>query len=529
VHSIKLRACALILLAAAAAAGGFISLARTDHPSGRDGYYYLVQMKSLEEEGEMHSPEYSPVYLPLLVLRSITGDYTAAYRMGAVLFKVLFVLSVYSFAKSVVGSARNKAGDRAGWIPLLAAALSAASPSLNYFFTQFPKNMLGFAMFLYFAAAVTATGRRARNDAGRRWRLAAALLLFTVTFFTHRFAAVLSLLFLAIYLVPASARVVGRLFKGGRGYRRLLYSAALAALLLVVILLAAHRLPLAPSIADLQRVTGDLSLSPIFVPASFMEHFGSFRMSLTWRIELFAVPLFCFLSLLMLLLRRKEFTGMGPAYPAVVLVSMTGLFPFLTFSLTGIAYRLLFATLLLWPLVLLPCIGMVLDKLLKPLWAPGAVFLLLAAFSFITNGTYDPEIHDPPWDCYRELAGEIIQALDGEEHELIVAHGALAEMITFAFGEDALPWSPEEEFQRDRVWRVTAGVLGDEISYYLSPEVAETLFIDLRGDYGLLREDAWEDFLQAISDDPVMMHAVDNWRNPMEMRPSYLVGDRVDK
>ncbi len=119
-----------------------------------------------------------------------------------------------------------------------------------------------------------------------------------------------------------------------------------------------------------------------------------------------------------------------------------------------------------------------------------------------------------------------MSALDEEEFDLIIAHRSLAEFITFRYRVDALPWAPEEHFQRDRVWRITAGILGDEVSYYLSPDIAETRFVRLGGDYGLLREDHWETFVEKVSDDPVMMEAVEVWRNPLAVRPAFLVGNR---
>jgi len=516
----------VLVLAAAVAVTGFMSVSRTEYATGWDGYYYLVQIKSLEIEGEMHSPEYSLIYLPLMFFKLLTGDYLAAYRITAVLVKVLFVLSVYALSLALLKPVcRDRRGIR--WTALATAAASAASPALNYFFTQFPKNLLGFSLLFFLAASLVAERGRWRTR-GFSWRGAAAsALLFLAAFFTHRFSAVLSLLFLLLYLGPA---VLGNLYqkvsRGGRGSFPKILAAVL--LLLTGVLFLSNRLPLAPSLSDLERVTPDLSSSPVFVPGAFASTFGSFRLSGLWQAEIWAGGALLLVTLMLLPWKKLQFLRLGGGYYSVLVLSLTGLFPFFRFHLMGISHRLYFGTMLMMPLVLLPWIRAVtawMTRRFPTAIAGAAVPIILLAASFLTYGSYDPEIHDPPYEYYQELSDDIMEVLEGVDHELIVAHKALAEVITFRHMEDALPWSPEERFQRDRVWRVTAGVMRLEARYYLGPAAADSLFFRLRGDYGLMREDAWEDFLMAVSSDPVMVEALDSWRNPMEVRPVYLTGE----
>ncbi len=530
----------LLVLAGVLIGSGLASVYQTEYANGWDGYYYLVQVQSLSNTGVMHSPEYSLVYLPLIALHAITGDYVTSYKISAVLFKLLFVLSVFTLSFSLLRSVRDTSKRLAFFTALLTATLSVMSPSLNYFFTQFPKNLLGFALFFFFMASVFSTGRCWRGgvkNGGLYVRIIGVILLFLAAFFTHRFSAVLSLCFLVLYFAPSVKHLLKHLWSStGRKRARILLPVAMIMLLLVLLLFISNRLPLAPSVQDLERITGDQSLSPIFVPVSFVQSFGLFRISSPWIVEIFLAAVLPLLTCLLLLCRKRfSFLHMGGAYLILLIFSLTGLFPFFRFSLTGISYRLFFGTLLMFPLICLPYIRLAVEKilglrldrgLLSRRVIPVLIFLTLLALSFYTSRSYTPELHDPPYEYYEEIAGEAVEALSGVDWELIIAHGALAEMITYRFEVDALPWAPEEYFQRDRVWRITAGILRDEVSYYLSPEIADRYFVRLSGDYGLLREDQWEAFMESIADDPVMMEAVDIWRNPLQRRPAYLVKER---
>ncbi len=529
----------LLILSAAVVLSGLTAISQTEYASGWDGYYYLVQVQSLNNTGVMHSPEYSLVYVPLLVFRAITGDYVVSYRISTILIKLLFVLSVFSVSLSLLKSSNCCGKREIVYTALLTASVSAISPSMNYFFTQFPKNLLGFALFFFFIASVFSTSRYRNGEVCSKggWflRISGSLLLFLAAFFTHRFSAILLLLFLVLYSAPGAMTLLNRLWSGsGRKQGRLII--LICSVFLLLILFISSRLPLAPSIHDLERITGDISLNPIFVPSSFINTFGLFRLTPAWQIEIYAAAALLLLTCILLLFRNRfSFIRIGRGYYIVIILSLIGYFPFVRFSLTGLSYRIFFGTMLMLPLVCIPYLQIAVVKLfrsrpsrgkLNAEAAPALLILAMLSLSLYTAGSYRPEIHDPPYSFYEELAGEVTEALSRRDCELIIAHKALAEMITFKYEIDALSWAPEEYFERDRVWRITAGILRDEIAYYLSPELAGQYFIRLGGDYGLLREDQWEAFMDSISDDPVMMEAVNTWRNPHEQRPLYLVKNR---
>lgn len=531
---------------------GLAVLNRTEYANGWDAYYYLIQVQSLNNTGAMHSTEYSPVYLPILAWHAITGDYIASYKLSAVMIKLLFVFSVFTLGFSLLKSQSDVDRRTAFFTALIASALSAMSPSLNYFFTQFPKNLLGFALFFFAMASVYSTSRiwKGRESPYSNQkisrgslisRMLGVLLLFLMTFFTHRFTAILSLFFLVLYFTPSVKPLFRYLWtekkhepgSAARSWLQKHWRKLLLFAPLFILLLLSHKLSLALSFYDLEVITSNFSLNPIFVPLAFIQNFGTFRLSAAWIVEIYlasALPLIT--GALLLNRHRFSFLRTGREYYILILIGLTGLFPFFKFSLTGLSYRLIYCTLLIFPLICIPYICIGVQKILRSrpierILRQEAILVLLSvallASSLYTGKSYSPELHDPPYEFYEELATESIASLADVDCELIIAHKALAEMITYTFEVDALPWAPEEYFPRERIWRITAGILQDEVAMYLSPELAEQYFLPLSRDYALMREDHWEAFVRSIANDAVMMEAVRTWRNPHEQRPAYMM------
>ncbi|MEA3266785.1 MAG: hypothetical protein U9P42_07570 [Candidatus Fermentibacteria bacterium] len=369
---------------------------------------------------------------------------------------------------------------------------------------------------------------------------AGSVVLFGATYFTHRFSAVLSLFFLMLFFLPRLKQIPEYLRKTKKQstgnspvswWRKHIRKTILLIPLIFLVPLSG-KLSLALSFYDLEVITDNLSHTPIFVSVSFMQAFGSEKLTTAWTIEIF---LACVIPVITgsLLLCRKRFNFLRPGreYYILIIISLAGLFPFFKFSLTGLSYRLLYATLLIYPVLCVPYIKHGIHKIMeftterkrrKNESVIILLFGLLLISSFYTGRSYNPEVHDPPYGFYRELAEESVTALADIEFELIIAHKALAEIITYTYEVDALPWAPEDYFPRERVWRITAGILRDEVAMYLSPELADEYFFSLSRDYALMREDHWEAFLESIANEPVMLDAVHTWRNPMEQRPAYM-------
>ncbi len=546
----------LMILAGVLIGSGLSALNRTEYANGWDGYYYLVQMQSLHNTGSMRSPEYSLVYLPLLALHAITGNYITSYKLSAVLIKFIFVFSVFTLGFSLLKSKANVDTRTAYFAALIAGTLSAMSPSLNYFFTQFPKNLLGFALLFFFMASVYSTSRIWKRreppslhqdipGRGLFARILVLLLLFLATFFTHRFTAVLSLCFLVVYFAPSAKPLIQYLWteKKRDPENAAIYCLRIhkrKSLRLIILLMSfaglfalSHRLPLALSFYDLEIITSNFSLRPIFVPLSFIQSFGAFKLSAAWIAEIFlASALLLITGGLLISKNKSSFLRLGRGYYILVLIGLTGLFPFFRFSLTGLSYRLFYGTMLSFPLICLPYICFGVQKILRFRHEKKALgqeailvlfFVALLVSSLYTGRSYNPELHDPPYAFYEELAAESIASLADIDCKLIIAHKALSSMITYTFEVNVLPWAPEEYFPRERVWRITAGILQYEVAMYLSPELAELYFLPLSRDYALMREDHWEAFMLSIENEPLMLEAVRTWRNPLEQRPGYMM------
>jgi len=85
----------LFALAALSALLRFWALDQTPFANGWDSYFYLVQLKSLEETGRMHSPEASLIYPYLRLFYWITGDYVLGIKTGVAVLCGIWVAVVY--------------------------------------------------------------------------------------------------------------------------------------------------------------------------------------------------------------------------------------------------------------------------------------------------------------------------------------------------------------------------------------------------------------------------------------------------
>jgi len=507
----------------------YISAYQTEYANGWDGYYYLVQLQSYTSTGEMHSPEYSLVYLPLLAVYNITGDYMVSSKIAAIFIKLMFVFSVFVLSLKLLGSLHPTKPDKCFVTALLTATIASASPSLNFYFLQFPKNLMGFSFFFFFVASLVTTRKTiSQRDKKAYIRIGISVVLFLAAFFTHRFTAVLSLIFLALFVLSLLKRRIHLLLKS-----KILWLSVSA---LAVVMIFSNNIPLAVNIYDIERITSDLNPKPIFVPIAFTEAFGVSKLTTAWIIEIYLAAALPIITFLLALWRRKvTLIRVNKSYYIIAIISLIGLFPFFEFSLTGLSYRLFFSTLLILPILYLPYIWLFTEKINSSFYNSSVsfrnsrsviLFFSILTISFFTGRSYKPEVHDPPYEFYEEVSQNAMIALEEVDFDLIIAHRSLAEFITYTYQVDALPWAPEERFERERVWRITAGIIPAEFSYYLSPEISEEYFVRLKGDYGLIREDYWEDFVEKTSNEPAMVEAINSWRNPMDLRPRFLAKNK---
>jgi len=187
--------------------------AATPYPTGVDGYWYAVQLRSLLEGEGLYYPA-APLSLWLMAPLAAAAGPIAGAKLGAALAGAALPITTY-----MVG--RRVSGERAGG--LLAAALVASSAGSLYLGTEFVKNAVALPIGM---GALAALGWALERPSPRRLALPAALAIAT---------ALSHLLVLGLLLVAGAAPVCLALYERGRARGAWLAAAALglcAALLL---------------------------------------------------------------------------------------------------------------------------------------------------------------------------------------------------------------------------------------------------------------------------------------------------------
>ena len=75
----------------------YISLNQSDYANGWDAYFYLLQTKSLLEDGHLVSQRISIIYPLLLVFKVLFNDYVLGWKVFAALVGTTRILSAYMF------------------------------------------------------------------------------------------------------------------------------------------------------------------------------------------------------------------------------------------------------------------------------------------------------------------------------------------------------------------------------------------------------------------------------------------------
>jgi len=474
---------------------------QTPFATGWDSYFYLVQIKSLEESGHMHSPEASLIYPYLRLFYWFTGDYVLALKAGAAVLCGIFTLLVCRRGQS---------------LPLLGAWF-LFSPQLTYFAAQYPKNLLGLVLFVAFVRSLEwAVSRQ------RAW-LEIPIFLLIINYFGHRMMFGLAVLYLFLWL--------GFRYKE-RFFNKFFLQKVLLAMggLLGVFLLAGEFFPGLSHFADSGRLKGMLNWQAQFAPWSFVQSFGMERISGWWMFEILMV----IIGPPLLKLRRVKWVGglilwkhpKGISNPALFWLCGLLLFPFLEWSLTGLAWRMFLVFVLIVP--------MAFDFQNVSKKASIIAFLALIATSFFSWKSYSPNLHDPDYALFKRVTTNVQSQLPDssklsessahDKPELFIAHNALAEYFTFTTGMDAMPWLPEYTVDSSKLWRIAARVQGQTLRYFAGPENALKIK-NLGGGYFLLPEFVWQTALKnaRTEGDEYFLHTAESWLNPHRIRPVFLL------
>lgn len=473
------------------------AFAQTPFANGWDAYFYLVQVKTWVEHGQMHSPEASLIYPLMRIILWLTSDYVWMYKIGAAILAGAFTAVAMWFT------------SRSSLIPhpssLLLGAWTVFSPHLTYFAAQYPKNLLGVVLLLFFIGSL-----QGEKTARRLWMSAIWLV---VNYFGHRLTFGLAVAYLVFHLF----------FAFGKGWlpqifsrRNLVWLAAGLAVLVAV----GQFFPGLFHLSDFGRLAGAGGFQLHFTPYLFVREFWpDGRLSFWWLAEIlvavWAVGVGCFF----ILCRTPNIqwpastadSRLPAAYCSLLLLL---LWPLGEWSLTGISYRMFLVFVLLAPLAFAQ------SRISN---ARFTILVLLTAACFSWK-SYDPQKHDPNYAFFQKLTDAAAQRLANRGVELVIAHNALAEFFTFTTGTDAMPWLPEYPIAPEKLWRIAADVRLPELEFY-SPVSADSPVLRLPGRYVLLREDHWQQILaKARADgDADFVERATSWQNPARMRPAFLL------
>lgn len=467
-----LRWLALAALAVAAFGVRLWVASRTSDPAGTDGYYYVVQVETLVETGRLHVPDGSWVLRLLAVPHLLGVDPVWSVRIVGAWLAAACVPAAWAVGVTMARGT-GPSWALAGW--------AAASPTLTHLSIEFPKNLGAIPTLLCaFAAARTARGRGG-------WALALGFCLLAAT--AHRVGA-------AVVLLSVLGGLVTRL----RPSRRAGVFGLVGATVFVGL---AATTPGLLHLADLER----LQLRATPWPPPPWSWLPGRRTDPVQLVELVApwVAVCAGIAGLRDPARR-------PAIGALLVPLVVCLFPFWRADTLDLGYRLsLTAPALAFPLLVL---------VWPARWpVPGAlVALALPAATF----GFDPA-STPPYDRYRALIAAIPRPLP----DLLILHVGASFLYDHETGHEAMAWAPEPELDRTRVGRVVWGIRDGEWTAW-APVVPGGRPLRLDRDYVYVREDVWEAFVTRarLAGDDDLAARIDDPRNPLRVRPRYLLRNR---
>lgn len=440
----------------------WFAASQSPHPTGWDGYYYVMQVHSWMTYGYLQSPDFSLIYPFFTAIAFVTSDFILAYQVGVALLSGLLVVAVfYSLHKRHVAF---------GWICIVCSYL-LFSPLLTYFALQFPKNVLGLIFLVLFIASIPN-------------RLPALIFLFA-TVITHRMTGGFALIIVTIYAVKNIS--LKWIIAGS------------------VVLLLLSLLPGILHVSDLARFKDQFGLMPHWAPYSFYKIFPN--ASTVWfKIDLVIVTGVALIAMY-LNVRKPDIYW--------IIIGIICIFPFFEFDAGSAGHRFF----MLAPIAFIMAIPFEKFKFRYSAIPIGA-FSIAAIFSI---KSYSPAFFDPPNGTYRRIIAKLVANYDPKNYPLVIVHKSLAEMIIFTTDFDALNWLPPKDMPATHVLRLINGVYYPYFRKYLDePDYKQVRAVSR--DYFVAPEDVWQRFVTNAGKDSntKVMADIFNGRNPMDERPYFL-------
>ncbi len=469
------------LLFSAVAIITFLNLSETPYANGWDSYFYLIQAKSLAEEGAMHSPSASLIH-PLVMMMGyfFGGDYVLGYKVLMSILSGGFVVLA-----AMILLQRTQSENKT----LIGVVLVVLNPFVHFVAAQYPKNMLGMVLFLWF---IYTLGNR---------RIWLPLLVLLINFFGHKLTFGMCCITLVVYY---SDRLLNK--------KVILILMSAVVLMILITLLFPGLLAL----ADVERFSNMLSAQPQWASMSFINSLGMDHVeSVTW-IMMIALDL---VFLVALFFGVKRYRSVSSLTRALLVLGFLFLFPFLRWADDGLALRLYLSYALIIPLLLIA-----IPVEYKTAWIP--TISIIAGLGLSIGVGYDPKLHDPPYHQYELIKNKLAQNPAYVESELVIGHKALAEYLTYETGKDVLPWQPEYEVKDELLWRIATDLTEGDLKFYLG--VDKQYYFKLIPGYYFLKESDWQVVLAraAENNDNQFLEMVRTWRNPHLKRPGFLLRNK---
>lgn len=216
-----------------AAVATFLRLRAYNDPPGLNGYFYLKQTKTLAESGTFYFGDHSLSFLPLVLLRWLTGSELLAFQTGIPLMLLAAGAGLCFLVERIPAHAAEKAITQLAILLALYSSSFFAEFALNFF-----KNLTA-ATLLVWCAGFLLGGRRR-----------SAFVFFVLAFLTHKSVALVGGLFLAAWAAGQLWRL-----RRQRDWRVIGALAAAAAAALVFGLIFLFHFPKAQAFLEFARST----------------------------------------------------------------------------------------------------------------------------------------------------------------------------------------------------------------------------------------------------------------------------------
>ena len=341
---------------------------------GVDGPYYLVQVESLLEKGQLAYND-SPFVFYLLAFFSFLagGDATLGIKIVIALFSALSAIPLYFWVKKALHS------NVAGYVAVIALVFSASFLRLM---SDFLKNAVGIFFllcFLYYLHSLATEKENKRN-------LFFAVFFLALTGLMHKLDFGVAMLFTMVYLI------IGFFFAVNKSIAK-----NIGALVLAIIALGLAALLVFPSIFSSQFFSGLSYLQALFAGES---QGIALKLLFDPLVGILVLPILAIGILLSFFEWRNKNKEAALAVSAATIAGLALSFPFI---MEQLLFRSLLMEFIPMALILGYCATKLEEKSIVPVLIPLVLFLLIAQ-AIVMSSVIGPTISETDYNELRYIA-----------------------------------------------------------------------------------------------------------------------------